>query len=172
MKGLIAFAVLVAAVLLFIGQKIGDVHPLSGAPDAAATGTPAPAEPAAHFAGEGIAIDRDGSGQFHLDAAVNGTRTRFLVDTGADTVALSVADAQAAGIDVNPNGFVPILQTASGQGYGTMITLDRLEIGETEFRNVGAVVVKDLGISLLGQSVLGRMGRIELKGDRMVIEPR
>ena len=37
---------------------------------------------------------------------------------------------------------------------------------------VGAVVVKDLDVSLLGQSVLTRMGKIELQGDRMVIEPR
>ncbi|MBA3055598.1 MAG: TIGR02281 family clan AA aspartic protease [Sphingomonadales bacterium] len=182
MKGLIAFAVLVAAALLFVGQKFGDVHPLSPGPDAAATDASAAAphshvvrgtaEPTVQYAGEGIAIDRDHSGQFHLDAAVNGTRTRFLVDTGADTVALSVTDAQAAGIEVNPNGFVPILRTASGQGYGTLVTLDRLEIGETQFRNVGAVVVKDLGVSLLGQSVLARMGRVELKGDRMVIEPQ
>ena len=51
-----------------------------------------------------------------------------------------------------------------------MVTLERVQIGDTELRNVGAVVVRDLGVSLLGQTVLARMGRVELKGDRMVIE--
>ena len=117
-------------------------------------------------------LERDRTGQFHLDAAVNGNQTKFLVDTGAASVALTLADAEAAGLAVNPDAFVPIVQTASGQGYGTVVMLDRLEIGDTELHNVGAIVVKDLGVSLLGQSVLARMGRVEMKGDRMVIEQR
>lgn len=94
-----------------------------------------------------------------------------MVDTGADSVALTVADAQAAGIDVNPNGFQPIIRTASGTGYGTLVNVERLELGPTELRNVGAVVVKDLDVSLLGQSVLARLGKLELQGDKMVLTP-
>jgi aspartyl protease family protein len=148
MKGLVALALVMVAALLLAGQFMAPVAPLGGggaeatasaSAGAAATGT------TGHFSGEDIVIPRDGSGQFHLDAAVNGTATRFLVDTGADTVALTVPDAEAAGISVNPNGFVPILRTASGQGYGTLVTLDRLQVGDTELHNVGAVVVKDLG---------------------------
>jgi aspartyl protease family protein len=170
MKGLIALALFLVAALLLAGQLAAPVHPLDGAAtQAAAAARPAPT---AHFAGEALVVQRDGSGQFHIDADVNGARTRFLIDTGADTVALTVADAEAAGITVNPNGFVPILRTASGQGYGTLVTLDRFQLGDTELHNVGAVVVKDLGVSLLGQTVLGQMGRLELQGDRMVLEQR
>jgi len=116
-------------------------------------------------------IDRDASGQFHLDVALNGQPTKFLVDTGADAVALTIADAERAGIKVDQSAFQPILQTASGQGWGTLITIDRLELGKTELHNVGAVVVKDLGVSLLGQSVLAQLGKVELKGDKMVLTP-
>ena len=168
MKGFVALALFLVAALLLAGQFLAPEKPLASgtAPMASAS----PVQPAAHFAGDEIVLQRDRTGQFHMDAAVNGNRTTFLVDTGADTVALTVADAEAAGLSVNPDAFVPILQTASGQGYGTVVTLDRLEIGDTELHNIGAVVVRDLGVSLLGQSVLARMGRVELKGDRMVIE--
>jgi len=170
MKGVVALALFLVAALLMVGQFLAPEKPLAAgpaaAPSARLTGS------SAHFAGDDLVLDRDRSGQFHMDAAVNGNQTKFLVDTGADTVALTVSDAEAAGIPVNPDAFVPMVQTASGQGYGTVVMLDRLEIGDTELRNVGAVVIKDLGVSLLGQSVLARMGRVELKGDRMVIEQR
>jgi aspartyl protease family protein len=169
MKGFVALALMLVAFLLIVGEQVADTGPLSPAGEP----TAAPSTSAAmvgRFAGEGIVIERGKDGQFHFNASVNGTETRFLVDTGADTVALTMADAEAAGVQFNPNGFVPILRTASGEGYGTMVTLERLQVGDTELRNVGAVVVRDLGVSLLGQSVLGRMGRVELQGDRMVLE--
>lgn len=172
MKGILAMAVGLVLVMLVASQYVGDVHPLDAAPTPTGSASSAPAAGAAKFASDGMTLERDPSGQFHVTASINGSQTRLLVDTGADSVALSVADAQAAGIDVNPNAFQPILRTASGQGWGTLVVLDRLELGTTELRNVGAVVVKDLDVSLLGQSVLARMGKVELQGDRMVIEPR
>lgn len=114
-------------------------------------------------------IRRDSSGQFHTTALVNGQDTRFLVDTGADMVALTEEDAEALGITVDPDSFVPILQTASSPGYGARVTLDTLALGETEFTQVPAVVVRGLGVNLLGQSVLGKLGKVELQGDEMVI---
>lgn len=114
-------------------------------------------------------IRRDSSGQFHTTALVNGQDTRFLVDTGADMVALTEEDAEALGISVDPDSFVPMLQTASGPGYGARVTPDSLALGETEFTQVPAVVVRGLGVNLLGQSVLGKLGKVELQGDEMVI---
>lgn len=170
MKGFVALAVLMVAVLLLAGQFLAPTPPLTGPAAPAASSAAGAKKPAGRFAGEAILLERDASGQFHVDARVNGIDARFLVDTGADLLALTVADAEKAGLQINPNGFVPILKTASGEGWGTMVTLDRFEIGDTELHNVGAVVVKDLGVSLLGQTILSRMGRVELQGDRMVIE--
>jgi len=50
-------------------------------------------------------IARDESGQFRLTAQVNGQDARFLVDTGADMVALTVEDARNLGIDFDPGDF-------------------------------------------------------------------
>ena len=171
MKGFVALAVLLVAALLLAGEFVSPVHPLRDSAVATPTASPS-AAPVGRFAGEEMVLQRDGTGQFHVDARINGAATRFLVDTGADTIALTVADAEAAGIAVNPNGFVPILRTAAGEGWGTLVTLDRVELGDMELTNVRAIVARDLGVSLLGQSVLSRMGRVELSGDRMVIEQK
>lgn len=151
----------------------------SGPQSAGPGTTPAlPASPAAtppaagRFAPETITIARDETGQFHLDAQVNGAPARFLVDTGADVVALTEADAERAGLVVDPAAYRPILRTASGEGMGARLRLDRLEIGPVVLRDVEAVVARDLATSLLGQSALGRLGRVELSGDVLVIAPR
>ena len=134
---------------------------------------PKPNSAAAPAAGPGepIAIARDGSGQFHVDAQVNGQDARFLVDTGADTVAIGEDEAQRLGIDLAGADFQPIVQTASGKGLGARVTIDRLTIGGTDLGAVSAVVIRGLPVNLLGQSVLRRMGKVELSGDRMVIQP-
>lgn len=121
--------------------------------------------------GEALVLQRDSSGQFRLTGQVNGDDVTFLVDTGADVVALTVEDAQALGLDIDPEQFEPISRTASGVGYGMPVQLDRIEIGGEEFSDVEAVVIDGLGTNLLGQSVLRRMGRVELRGDEMVIHP-
>lgn len=116
-------------------------------------------------------LQRGASGQFHLTARVNGDDTEFLVDTGADIVALTVGDAQRLGIAVDPNTFQPLMRTASGTGRGTLVELRSIEVAGHEFRNVTAVVMEGLEVNLLGQSVLRRFGSVELTGDRMIIRP-
>lgn len=124
------------------------------------------------FAGEETIIARGRSGQFHLQARVNGQDTEFLVDTGADVVALTVADAARLGIHVSREEFQPIVKTASGVGKAAVVRIDRLELGDDEFNDVDAMVAEGLEVNLLGQSVLRRFGKVELRGDRMVIEHR
>lgn len=116
-------------------------------------------------------LQRGPSGQFHLTARVNGDDTEFLVDTGADIVALTVDDARRLGIGVDPAAFQPLMRTASGTGRGTLVELRSIEVAGHEFRNVTAVVMEGLEVNLLGQSVLRRFGSVELSGDRMIIRP-
>ena len=167
MKHLGSILLGLAAFAAVFGSSAG---PGAGAGEAPAVSASPPVRPSLP-GGDAIVIARDGSGQFHVVASVDGTPTQFLVDTGADTVALTEADAQRAGVSVDPSGFGPIVRTASGEGQGARVRLERLELGTTEVRDVDAVVVRDLPVSLLGQSVLGRLGRVELQGDRMVLEP-
>lgn len=114
-------------------------------------------------------IARDASGQFRLTAQVNGQDTRFLVDTGADIVALTVDDAKDLGIDFDPENFEPVGRSASGVAMGAVVHIDRFQLGDAEFRDVDAIVLEGLETNLLGQSMLRRLGKVEMRGDHMVI---
>ena len=118
---------------------------------------------------DAMVLQRDGSGQFRIDAQVDGQDAQFLVDTGADIVALTVDEAERLGYPVDPQRFVPMMQTASGTGNGTMVHIDRLEVAGAEFHDIDAVVLEGLTVNLLGQTVLAKLGQVSLEGDRMVI---
>ena len=166
--------VIIALVAVFVMMLAAWVlRPVPGASevaDASASQSASPFSSSDDGDAEGqTVIKRDGSGQFHLTAQANGQDTRFLVDTGADMVALTVEDAEALDLGVDPAQFEPIGQTASGVGYGMQVQLETLEVGGNEFRNVDAIVIDGLTTNLLGQSVLRRLGKVELRGDEMVI---
>lgn len=126
-------------------------------------------EPGTVSRGEVTVIRRDSTGQFHLDVDVGGAAITFLIDTGADVVALTKDDAQALGITPDEDSYRPILQTASGTGMAAPVRLERITIAGRELDNVQAVVVPDLPVSLLGQSALRRLGSVTLQGDRLII---
>lgn len=156
-------AMLVAAQLMMSPQSAssGEVQSKSAA-QVAASARPAGSD-------EETQIARDASGQFRLTAQVNGQDARFLVDTGADMVALTVDDARDLGIDFDPDNFEPIARSASGEAKGAVVRIDRFQLGEQEFRDVDAIVLEGLQTNLLGQSMLRRFGKVEMRGDRMVI---
>ena len=118
---------------------------------------------------DAMVLQRDRSGQFHIEAQVDGQAAEVLVDTGAAIVALTVDEAERLGYPVDPTSFVPMMQTASGTGNGTIVHLDRLEVAGAEFHDVDAVVLDGLAVNLLGQTVLAKLGQVSLEGDRMVI---
>lgn len=149
---------------------------------AAPSGSPAAADPAfvakadegrieRGGSGDALVLERDESGQFYLTATIDNEDVTFLVDTGADVVALTEATAERLGVLPAEDKFLPLMKTASGTGYGAPVMLDSLEIGGATFHQVDAVVMKGLGTDLMGQSVLRRVGALELSGDSMVIRP-
>ena len=164
------------ALTSIIAMILGAQMMLSEQPGGEAEAAPAPAVrppdgDRAYYAGtpERTVLRRDKSGQFHLSGIVNGQEARFLVDTGADVVALTIEDAEAMNVDFSPAQFEEVARTASGPGMGQRVMIEHMEVGGMEFTNVEALVVEGLEVNLLGQSVLRRMGKVELTGDRMVI---
>ncbi len=164
--GLVVFGSVLLAPRLSL-EPPADAHPVRAEhPSPWSKDAPAPSRmrPA-----EMVEIARDAQGQFHLNVDVGGESVRFLVDTGADVVALTEEDAERLGLKPDPSEYRPMLQTASGTGMAAPVEIDRLTIGGHDLTGVAAVVVPDLPVSLLGQSALRRLGSVTLKGDRLII---
>lgn len=131
---------------------------------------PQPDRAAALTAGTDLVLVRAGDGHFYANALVEGTSARMLVDTGATVVALTGEDADAMGIAWDQAQAGPVARGASGTVYGVPVTLERMEVGEFEATGVRAIVVPEgLGTSLLGQSFLSQVPRVEIHGDQMVL---
>jgi aspartyl protease family protein len=110
----------------------------------------------------------DDGGQFVIDATVNGTAVRFLVDTGASGIALSKRDAQRLGFDAKDLRYTGLFSTANGTTRAAPVTLDAIKIGPMQAYSVHAWVNDgDLDQSLLGMSYLSTLGRVEIKGDTL-----
>jgi aspartyl protease family protein len=113
----------------------------------------------------------DESGQFAIDATVNGVAVHFLMDTGASGIALSRRDASRLGFDPKILGYSGMFSTANGMTRAAPVTLDSIEIGPLSADNVPAWVNEgDLDQSLLGMSYLSTLGRIEIRGDTLILE--
>ena len=132
-----------------------------------ASGRPSANDSAASY-GETV-IGRDYAGHFNVTATVNGHQVPFLVDTGADTVSLTVETARSIGLYVDESAFQPVAMGAGGPVRGQHITIDRIEIGTRSLTGVDAMVLEGLGTNLLGQSALSQLGGVELRGDQMVL---
>jgi aspartyl protease family protein len=127
-------------------------------------------QPVAHQTSAGFAthIQRSGDGHFYATAEVNGRPVRFLVDTGASTIALTMADAQSVGLNVDPSEFTVVGRGASGEVTGKAITLDSVSIDGKSANNVRAAILADgLEVSLLGQSYLSKLAQVKIEGDQL-----
>ena len=116
-----------------------------------------------------IPVGRDG--HFHLTAQVNGKDVRFMVDTGASSIAMGPAEARRIGLDPDDLAFVGTAMTANGRVQTAPVTIDEIAIGDIVDRNVRAWVIGgDLDGSLLGMSYLRTFARVSFEGDLLILE--
>jgi aspartyl protease family protein len=168
---LAAAMMIAAAVVFFIVPK---TEGMDGITPAAAsltkTGTPEiTSSPRANFDKAAI-ISREADGHYWTRADVEGTDVRFMVDTGASIVALTLHDAQRIGLIPSELEFDNEVRTAGGTTKGAYVVLDRVRIGRVEMEGVSAMVLKEgLEQSLLGMSFLGELYSYEFKGDTLII---
>jgi aspartyl protease family protein len=119
--------------------------------------------------GGSVALPRQADGHFYASADVNGTAVDFVIDTGATVVSLTRADAERAGINVDPDRFQVVAQGASGPVMGLPVTLPSLELGGHRLTDVQALVLADGEQSLLGQNVLSRFQSVSIENDEMLL---
>ena len=135
--------------------------------DASAPSTQHSAKPEARV---DTVINRSDDGHFYVDAEVNGQLVHFVVDTGATSVALTLADAQRVGIPVSPEHFEVVARGASGDVRGQEININRIAIDQKKVYDAhGLVLDTGLDVSLLGQSFLSKVGTVLIEGDKMTL---
>lgn len=116
-----------------------------------------------------ITVPRSGDGHYYLTLQVNGQPVQFVIDTGATSVVLSQADAEAVGLDLADLQFYGRAQTANGEVRTAPVTLDEVTLGPVTDRNLRAFVNEgELFGSLLGMSYLQHW-KIEIAGNEMVL---
>ena len=144
-----------------VGVVIGLLLPGSKpAPAAAAPGSP-----------REVVLTRGSSGHFFTRAHVNGKPgVKFIVDTGASIVALTVDDARKIGVQVDPSKFEIIGEGASGAVRGQKVMLESVDVDGIRVENVRGVILESSTLSLLGQSYLGSVDQVSIAGDYLSLK--
>jgi aspartyl protease family protein len=159
-------AVLAYFFLQFAPQGITGAHVT--APPPASVAAAVQPSPAAALVNS-IVYPADHLGHVYLDAAVNGTIVRFLVDTGASLVVLTPEDARAVGFTQDQLQFDKRVVTANGTALAASVKLREVRLGQLAVDDIDAVVTEHLSVSLLGMSFLRRVDSYEMREGHLTI---
>ncbi len=121
-----------------------------------------------------IKMNKEG-GVYTTPCTVNGLKLRFIFDTGASDVSLSLSEA----IFMLKNGYLnkedihgsSFSQIANGDVVkNTTVNLKEIEIGGIKIHNVKATIIHNLAAPLLlGQSAIQKLGKIQIEGNQLLI---
>ncbi len=114
-------------------------------------------------------IERDASGHFKTIARMNGRRIPVLVDTGATSVAISMATARRLGIRVERDDFKHSVSTANGKIKAAQAVIKEVRVGRISVRDVDALVIDGnvLSETLLGMAFLNKLSRYSVENGEL-----
>lgn len=114
-----------------------------------------------------VSLYADQAGHFLGNLSVNGVSLKYLVDTGASTVAFNSGDAKYAKIDYEKGERIQ-MSTANGEVSAYLVKLNTLKIGTITLSNVEATVNEGGSptVVLLGMSALNRL---DMKRDNSIM---
>lgn len=112
-------------------------------------------------------------GMFLTVGSINGQSVRFLVDTGATTVAMNKAQAKKLGVRYRIEGEPATASTASGFVRSYRVRLKSVTMGKIRRNNVEAMVIdgNHPGPILLGMSFLRGL-KIDKSGDVLSLQQK
>lgn len=118
-----------------------------------------------------VTLTADAQGHFLTTGSINGTPTRFLVDTGASAISMSSAEAKRLGISYL-NGQKGFSSTANGVTKVYVVSLNTVKVGDISLNGIQGIVHESaMPVVLLGMSFLNRVD-MKREGDRMVLTKR
>lgn len=128
--------------------------------------------PIQRIEGQALRIAVSADGHYWVDGALNGTPTRFLIDSGASVTALSESAAKVAGLNVDATGLPMIMQTANGRVEAHRATVATLSLGPIRASDLPVVVSPTFGeINVIGMNMLSRLKSWGVQNGEMVLTP-
>ena len=126
------------------------------------------------FSQKTITMKKEG-GVYTVPCLVNGLPLKFIFDTGASDVSISLTEA----IFMMKNGYLRKEDIGESVYYsiangdvakGTRLNIREIEFAGLKLNNVEASIVHEASAPLLlGQSVIGKLGKIMLEGNKLTI---
>ena len=119
-----------------------------------------------------LVVSRDRSGMFAVSGAVNNVDVRFLFDTGASAVVLTMDDAKRAGLTPKAEDFTVSTSTANGPAKVAPVILATLAVGSIRQSRIRAFVAQEgaLNTSLLGHTFLNGLESYQVRGDQLILK--
>ena len=125
--------------------------------------------------GETVIYMKKKGGVYTIPCKVNGVSLKFIFDTGASDVSLSMTEAMF----MFKNGALKESDFRGTQNYITAsgeivenskVNLKEVEVGGLILRNIEASVSSEMSAPLLlGQSVIQKLGKIQIDGNKLTI---
>ena len=99
------------------------------------------------------------NGHYFIDGLINNHSVRFLVDTGASTIAINKQMAKRIGLLYKVDGEKGFVETASGTAAAYGVTFNSVQVRSITLRRVRGTVIDGAypSVALLGQSFLNRL---------------
>lgn len=107
-------------------------------------------------------------GHFWVDARINGSLARLMVDSGATVTTLSPATAAAAGIAAS--GLSEQVGTANGTIEVRRGCAATFAVGNIEVRDLGVHLARD-DFNVVGMNFLSKLSRWSVEGHWLVLQP-
>lgn len=112
-------------------------------------------------------------GHYWVDASVNGTPQRFLIDTGATYTTLSSEVAREAMVEPGERSGRVNLHTANGDTPAKMGEIGSLEVGSIHASDMTAIIAPAIGTTnVLGMNFLSGLEGWRVEGKVMILTPK
>ncbi|MEL6955784.1 MAG: TIGR02281 family clan AA aspartic protease [Pseudomonadota bacterium] len=138
--------------------------------EAADPSPPSAIDPRIQLPTNAALLKLEDDGHYWAQANVEGTHVKFMVDTGASTVALTYRDAQRIGLRPDTLDYTWTIRTAGGEVKGASVLIDSIQIGRVKVDAIEAMVLRDgLDQSLLGMTFLSQLESYEFRRGNLIL---
>ena len=122
--------------------------------------------------GDEVRVKMASNGHFFVNASLDGTKKRMMVDSGATITALSAATAAAAGLEPKNEMMPVIIETANGAVRAQTAEVKELRIGNIVARDLKVVVSPAFGkMDVLGMNLLSKLKSWRVEGNTLILVP-